>query len=34
MFPTANSTIIRNEDGEPIGFETEYDSVPEFDEFN
>lgn len=30
-FPTANSTIIRNEDGEPLGFETDYGYEPDYD---
>jgi hypothetical protein len=30
MFPTANSTIIRNEDGEPMGFETTAYDEPEY----
>lgn len=29
-FPTANSTIIRNEDGEPMGFESDYGYEPEY----
>jgi hypothetical protein len=28
MFPTANSTIILNEDGEPMGFETNFFDDP------
>ena len=31
-FPTANSTIIRNEDGEPLGFETDYGYEPDYDD--
>jgi len=29
MFPTANSTIIRNEDGEVLGWESTYDDAPD-----
>lgn len=33
MFPTANSQVYYNEDGEPAGFDTYHDDPPEiFDE--
>jgi hypothetical protein len=31
MFPTANSIIYRNEDGEVLGWEQSYDDAPEAD---
>lgn len=34
MFPTANSTIYRNDDGEVIGWDTDYDDAPEPEEFD
>lgn len=34
MFPTANSTIIRNEAGEVLGWDTEYDEGPDPDAFS
>ena len=33
MFPSANSTIIRNEDGEVLGWDTHQHDEPEFDDF-
>lgn len=33
MFPTANSAIIRNEDGEVLGWDTHYDDAPEPDDY-
>lgn len=35
MFPNAYSVIITNEDGEPLGFETNYhDEAPDFDDYD
>lgn len=31
MFPTANSVIVKNEDGEPIGWDTHYGDEDEID---
>lgn len=31
MFPTAGSTIYRNEDGEVLGWDTHYDDAPDPD---
>lgn len=33
MFPTANSTVYRNEDGEVLGWDTHYEDAPDPDEF-
>lgn len=33
MFPTANSIIYRNEDGEVLGWEQSYDDAPDVDDF-
>lgn len=33
-FPTASSVVYRNEDGEPIGWDTpSYDDPPEYEDF-
>ena len=33
MFPGANSTIYRNDDGEVTGWDTSYDDAPEPEDF-
>jgi hypothetical protein len=34
MFPTASSTIYRNEDGEVLGWDNNYDDAPDYDPFD
>lgn len=34
MFPTANSTIYRNEAGEPIGWDSSAYDEPDFDPYD
>lgn len=34
MFPTATSTVYRNEDGEVLGWDNDYGFEPEYDEYD